>query len=154
MSGLFQVEPQFYSLGGTTEIDPTHIPEFPVSERLRGIEGRNIVGAPWDQLAAQADNAKQAEERGMALRYASEQTGVPLGHIYAMDRVDPHMFDRVAQNQQGVSPGPTGMMAPPPRPRTTSGPSRNAGRRSPRPPHGRPKSPPRGRDRLCTRGAR
>ena len=99
MSGLFQVEPQFYTLGGTTEIDPTHIPEFPVSERLRGIEGRNIVGAPWDQLAAQADNTKQTEERGMALRYASEQTGVPLGHIYAMDRVDPHMFDRVAQNQ-------------------------------------------------------
>ena len=66
MSGRFQVEPQYYSLGGTTEIDPTHIPEFPVSERLRGIEGRNIVGAPWDQLNAQADNARQAEERGLA----------------------------------------------------------------------------------------
>ena len=116
MSGLFQVEPQFYSLAGTTEIDPSHIPEFPVSERLKGIEGRNLVGAPWDQLAAQADQAKQAEERGMALHYASEQTGIPIQHIYAMDRVDPHMFERVAQAQQGVSPGPTGMMPPPPPP--------------------------------------
>ena len=118
MSGLFQVEPQFYSLAGTTEIDPSHIPEFPVSERLKGIEGRNLVGAPWDQLAAQADQAKQAEERGMALHYASEQTGIPVGHIYAMDRVDPHMFERVAQAQQGGSPGPTGMMPPPPRRRS------------------------------------
>ena len=37
-----------------------------MSERLRGIEGRNIVGQPWDTIAAQADNARQAEERGDA----------------------------------------------------------------------------------------
>ena len=62
MSSLFRVNPQFHTLSGTTEIDPKHIPEFPISERLRGIEGRNIVGQPWDVLSAQADKAKQAEE--------------------------------------------------------------------------------------------
>ena len=75
MSGLFRVLPQFNTLSGTTEIDPKHIPEFPVSERLRGIEGRNIVGQPWDVLSAQADKAKQAEEKYVALRYAAEETG-------------------------------------------------------------------------------
>ena len=86
MSGLFRVEPQFHTLSGTTQLDPTHIPEFPVSERLKGIEGRNIVGQAWDVLAAQAEKAKQAEERQIALRFAAEQTGIPEGKIYAMDK--------------------------------------------------------------------
>ena len=63
MSGLFQVNPQFHTLSGTTEVDPIRIQEYPISQRLRGIEGRNIVGQPWDVLAAQADRAKQAEEK-------------------------------------------------------------------------------------------
>ena len=95
MSGLFQVELQFWTLGGTTEIDPSHIPEYSVSERLRGIEGQNIIGQPWDVLHAAADRAQQANERGMALEMTSQQTGVPIGHIYAMDQVDPHLFERV-----------------------------------------------------------
>ena len=78
MSELFRVEPQFHTLSGTTEIDFGRIPEYPVSERLRGIEGRNIVGQPWDVLAAQADRAKQAEERQRGL---GAETGGMAGHI-------------------------------------------------------------------------
>ena len=113
MSGLFRVNPQFHTLSGTTEVDPKHIPEFPISERLRGIEGRNIVGQPWDVLSAQADKAKQAEEKYVALRYAAEETGIPEGRIYAMDRTDPHLFEQVQRNQQGVAPGPLGYTIPP-----------------------------------------
>ena len=112
MSGLFQVNPQFHTLSGTTEIDPRRIPEYPISQRLRGIEGRNIVGQPWDVLAAQADKAKQAEEKMVALRYAAEDTGIPEGRVYQMDRIDPHVFDHVAQNQQGITPGPLGYTPP------------------------------------------
>ena len=112
MSGLFQVTPQFHTLSGTTEIDPKRIPEYPVSERLRGIEGRNLVGQPWDVLAAQADKAKQAEEKYVALRYAAEETGIPEGHVYALDRTDPHVFDEISRNQQGTAPGPLGYTPP------------------------------------------
>ena len=62
MSELFRVEPQFHTLSGTTEIDLRHIPEYPVSERLRGIEGRNIVGQPWDVLAAQGRHGQCEDE--------------------------------------------------------------------------------------------
>ena len=40
--------------------------EFAIPEKLRGIEGRNIVGQPWDVLAMQADLAKQAEDEAVA----------------------------------------------------------------------------------------
>ena len=110
---LFEVTPQFHTLSGTTEIDPRRTPEYPVSERLRGIEGRNLVGQPWDVLAAQADKAKQAEEKMVALRYAAEDTGIPEGRVYQIERIDPHVFGQVAQNQQGIAPGPLGYTPPP-----------------------------------------
>ena len=49
----------------------------------------------------------------VALRYAAEDTGIPEGRVYQMDRIDPHVFDQVAKNQQGVAPGPLGYTAPP-----------------------------------------
>ena len=103
MSGLFQVEPQYYSLGGTTEIDPTHIPEFPVSERLRGIEGRNIVGAPWDQLAAQADNARQAEERGGVQWYEQAANSCRSPSEIALSVTERHPSHRPAGLYIGVT---------------------------------------------------
>ena len=76
---LLEVTPQFHTLSGTTEIDPRRIPEYPVSERLRGIEGRNLVGQPWDVLAAQADKAKQAEENMWLCGMPRRRQGYPRG---------------------------------------------------------------------------
>ena len=61
---LYRYESQYHDLSGSTEVDPSRIPSYPINDALRGVAGRNIAGAAWDALAAKQESAAQAIQRG------------------------------------------------------------------------------------------
>ncbi len=52
----------------TTQLDPSKIPHYPINEALQSVGGRNLVGLPWDALAAKQAQGAQAMLRDRALR--------------------------------------------------------------------------------------
>ena len=54
---LYRVEAQYHDLTGSTAVDPSRIPNYPINDALRSVAGRNIAGAAWDYLAAKQAQA-------------------------------------------------------------------------------------------------
>ena len=79
---LYRVEAQYHDLTGSTEVDPSRIPSYPINDALRSVAGRNIAGAAWDALAAKQASAAQAMMRGDQIRAMSVQTGIPEVHLH------------------------------------------------------------------------
>ena len=79
---LYRVEAQYHDLTGSTEVDPSRIPSYPINDALRGVAGRNLAGASWDSLAAKQESAAQAMQRGEQIRAMSVQTGIPEVHLH------------------------------------------------------------------------
>jgi|AACY02.9.fsa_nt_gi hypothetical protein len=80
---LYRVEAQYHDLTGSTTVDPSRIPSYPINDALRSVAGRNIAGAAWDYLAAKQAQAAQAMNRGEQIRVLSVATGIPEGHLHA-----------------------------------------------------------------------
>ena len=79
---LYRYESQYHDLSGSTEVDPSRVPSYPINDALRGVAGRNIAGAAWDALAAKQASAAQAMQRGEQIRALSVQTGIPEVHLH------------------------------------------------------------------------
>ena len=61
---LYRYESQYHDLSGSTEVDPSRIPSYPINDALRGVAGRVLAGAAWDAIAARLAAAAQAMMRG------------------------------------------------------------------------------------------
>jgi hypothetical protein len=78
---MYRVELQYDDISGSTQIDPRKIPHYPINDALRSVAGRNLVGLPWDALAAKQAQGSQAMLRDQALRSISIGHGVPEVHL-------------------------------------------------------------------------
>jgi hypothetical protein len=78
---MYRVELQFDDISGNTQIDPSKIPHYPINDALASVAGRNLVGLPWDALAAKQAQGSQAMLRDQALRSISIAHGVPEVHL-------------------------------------------------------------------------
>ena len=79
---LYRYESQYHDLSGSTEVDPSRVPSYPINDALRGVAGRNLAGSAWDALAARQASAAQAMQRGEQIRALSVQTGIPEVHLH------------------------------------------------------------------------
>ena len=59
-----------------------------VSEAIRSLEGQQLVGAAFDELARKQNEFVEAEQRGHAIKQLSAQTHVPTSHLHTIDRQD------------------------------------------------------------------
>ena len=64
------------------------VERYPVSEALASIEGQQILGSAFDELAKRQQEFIAAEERGRAIRKLSAETHAPINHLHHIDRTD------------------------------------------------------------------
>ena len=64
------------------------VDRYPVSEALASIEGQQILGSAFDELAKRQQEFIAAEERGRAIRKLSAETHAPINHLHHIDRTD------------------------------------------------------------------
>ena len=64
------------------------VDRYPVSEALASIEGQQILGSAFDELAKRQQEFIAAEEQGRAIRKLSAETHVPINHLHHIDRMD------------------------------------------------------------------
>ena len=104
MSGLFRVNPQFHTLSGTTEIDPKHIPEFPISERLRGIELWYQAAPSWATVAmAQVIRSRLSAQMKGATLYVAPAKGHVLNRTVGSNITDAYVAEQIASVPQAGS---------------------------------------------------
>ena len=88
----FQYEMQYADIQPTTEVDMTHIPEFPASAALQSIEGQNLKGAAFDVLEAYAQASHNADMREEGLHALQRHTGIPVSHLQGMVEMNPDLL--------------------------------------------------------------
>ena len=91
----------------------------PYSEALRSIQGQNLVGAAFDELARKQNEFKEAEARGMELERLSKSTHIPTAHLRRLHGTNPTLFDDGSDR----GPGPDGGGGPAPGGGGSGGPS-------------------------------
>ena len=64
------------------------VEQYPVSQALASIEGQQLIGSAFDELAKRQQTFLAAEERGLALRKLSAQTHIPVQKLHHIDRTD------------------------------------------------------------------
>ena len=64
------------------------VERYPVSKALASIEGQQILGSAFDELAKRQQEFITAEERGRAIRKLSAETHAPINHLHHIDRTD------------------------------------------------------------------
>ena len=64
------------------------VERYPVSEALASIEGQQLLGSAFDELAKRQQEFIAAEQRGIALRKLSAQTHMPINHLHHIDKTD------------------------------------------------------------------
>ena len=64
------------------------VDRYPVSEALASIEGQQLLGSAFDELAKRQQEFIAAEERGRAIRKFSAETHAPINHLHHIDRTD------------------------------------------------------------------
>ena len=64
------------------------VERYPVSEALASIEGQQLLGSAFDELAKRQQEFIAAEERGRAIRKLSAETHAPINHLHHIDRTD------------------------------------------------------------------
>ena len=77
---MYRYELQYDDIS-TTQLDPRKIPHYPINDALQSVGGRNIVGLPWDTLAAKQAQGAQAMLRDRALRSISITHKIPEVHL-------------------------------------------------------------------------
>ena len=81
---MYRYVTQYHDLdGGSTQVDPSRIPSFPINDFMQSVAGRNLAGAAWDLIAQKQAQGAQAMQRDEIIRNMSAETGIPEVHLHS-----------------------------------------------------------------------
>ena len=68
------------------------VERYPISDALASLEGQQLLGSAFDELARRQQEFMMAEERGRQIRRISAESHMPINHVHYLDKTNPTLL--------------------------------------------------------------